>query len=197
LSEEIRDTRKELEDLIKGQLEKLVGSPEKEYFICDRLNDSTSFLSVFRDALYNYVDGTILIERFYHESSVENEEREVPKITPENEELIRNVIHKLKSSEIMSDEEKMGINDSLKSIGTEKVVHPVVDDKPSGRKSLVINIKDIGEEFFIRSYPEILANFIMSFSSTMFFVPPEKLGITLEVYERESYTDFLARIYLY
>jgi len=104
LSEEIRDTRKELEDLIKGQLEKLVGSPEKEYFICDRLNDSTSFLSVFRDALYNYVDGTILIERFYHESSVENEEREVPKITPENEELIRNVIHKLKSSEIMSDE---------------------------------------------------------------------------------------------
>jgi len=91
----------------------------------------------------------------------------------------------------------MGINDSLKSIGTEKVVHPVVDDKPSGRKSLVINIKDIGEEFFIRSYPEILTNFIMNFSSTMFFVPPEKLGITLEVYEKDAYTDFLARIYVF
>jgi hypothetical protein len=176
---------------------------DRDLFVCDRIMDNIGFLSLFKDALYEYKNGVILCERFFLRNIVQYEEREMIKYTEENKKLYEDFLNFANNEAINKDADQEEISKKLKeyenkfntdNIPTEKKKLPYYEVmRGAQNKILLKDLKNIDNDV-IEITSKIISDFIVSFYRTMFFVPDKEYGIMLRSITHPNWIDIIAII---
>jgi hypothetical protein len=176
---------------------------KKEFYVCDRITDNGSFLSLYKDALFNYRDGVLLCERIYLQKSVQYETREIIKDIKENKALYGEFLdfanHNLMNENANPEEvaEKLKeYSDKFQNenIPKENIKIPYYQLPYSSRSKILLTKLSDFQDDAIKTIARVMAEYIISFYRTMFFVNEQDYGIVLRSIETDTYIDIIAII---
>lgn len=189
-----------LADVLKERLLQYKEGKEP-YYICDRINDNIGFLSVYKDALFQYTDGIVLCERLYKENGVQYEEQNIPKYSEENKKLYDDFLKFTNESKEKKDMSQEEIAKQLKeymnkfkseNIPVETIQLPYHQILYGAKNKLLLKkLSDISNEV-LDIMSMIIAEHILSFFQTMFLTPNTEYGIILKNIECAEYNDIIA-----
>lgn len=187
------DNKNVVYDKVSEEITKAIISMKKDYLIIDR-HIKGDFLSVFKDSLFEYKDGFLLVERFYKISKCKEEVRSFSYMSDEDRKIVENfnnfaneIInsenHKHEDAQAKIDE----YQDKIKQIKNQYAAMSIYS---YDNKSLLIKLEDVPDEA-IKSFADIYTSFVMSFFSSLTWNNLSNLSFTLVTVSREDYIDLI------
>lgn len=191
-----------LVETIKVRL-KSFKSEDESFFVCDRLNDNTGFLSVYKDSLFHYIDGIILCERLYFKKAITFEDRNMVRPSEESVKLYDEFLKFAEDLETNKNVNQKDVADKLQEY-TDKLSNESPPSEvvklpyyvlPFGQQNKVLlrSLKDIDDET-IDILSKVMGDYILSFFRTMFLVSDQEYGVMLRGIEYGDFVDIVAII---
>lgn len=195
------DLRGALAQTIEDRMRELRDS-DKQWYICDRLNDTGHMIN-FRDSLFHYRNGFVLVERLYDAGVVQFETRKVPQYSEEDAKVYQGFLEYTRSLPDMKDisledseKIKSDVEEWQKKLST--MEPPMVETKipyyemeyGENPKILLSPLKDQSDEY-LKNFSFISADFIFCYFQAMILLPGNN-GFAIRGVEGKKYTDIVA-----
>jgi hypothetical protein len=189
-----------LSKVISERLKQFKG--DGDFYICDRIRDNVSFLSLYKDAMFHYIDGIVLCERLFLPESVQFEDQEVIKYSEENKKLYEeflNFANEANEKEIPQEELSSKIKEYSEKFNgqnnpKETIKIPYYQTIYGAKnKFLLQKLSDIPDDA-IDTFGQIIAEYVISFFRSMFFIAEKEYSLTLQSIQNDKYIDIIAII---
>lgn len=185
----------EFKNILFGELSEAVNeaivSLKDDFLITDR-HIKGDFLTSFKDSLFEYRDGFLLIERFYKISKCKEELRSFSYMNEEDRKIIEE-FNQLAQKALNSDkteEMEQKINqyeEKIKQIKNQYALMPIYS---YNNKTLLIRLKDIPDKT-IQAMSDLYTSFILSFFSALTWNNLDDIAFTLATVTRNDYIDLI------